>query len=74
MCLRVLVSHGWAAKEDGKYVITEAGEKTRQEAEDRTDEYFAKPFAILSETETEELKSLLEKLAEVIKPLEEETS
>ena len=55
-----------------KYIITEAGKKTRQEAEDRTDEYFAKPFAILSEAEIEELKDLLEKLAEVVKPPEEE--
>jgi DNA-binding MarR family transcriptional regulator len=67
-----LVSRGWAATEDGKYVITEAGEKTRQEAEDRTDEYFARPFSVLSEAETEELKQLLEKLAETLKPPEEE--
>jgi len=67
-----LVSRGWAAKEDDKFIITEEGKKIRQEAEDRTDEYFAKPFAILSEAETEELKGLLEKLAEAVKPPEEE--
>ena len=67
-----LVTRGWAAREDGKYILTEAGEKTRQKAEDRTDEYFAKPFTILSEAQVEELKDLLEKLAEVVKPLEEE--
>jgi DNA-binding MarR family transcriptional regulator len=62
-----LVTRGWAVKDDGRYIITEAGKKIRQEAEDCTDETFAKTFAILSEAETEELKGLLEKLAEVVK-------
>lgn len=69
-----LVSRGWAAKENGKYAITEEGKKTRQEVEDRTDDYFARPFARLSKTEIEELKGLLEKLAEVLKPPEDEES
>jgi len=67
-----LVSRGWAAKEDGKYAITEKGRKIRQEVEDRTDDYFARPFANLNKAETEELRNLLEKLADLLKPLEGE--
>jgi DNA-binding MarR family transcriptional regulator len=65
-----LISLGWATKENGKFTITETGKATRQEAEDRTDEFFARPFAVLSEAETKELKDLLEKLAEALKPPE----
>ena len=67
-----LVSRGWAAAQDGKYTITDAGKELRQEAEDRTDEYFARPFDTLSQAETEELKTLLEKLAEVLELPEDE--
>ena len=71
-----LVSRGWVAAKDGKYTITDAGNERRQEAEDRTDEYFARPFAVLSDDETAELKSLLEKFSEVLElpEAEEETS
>ena len=44
----------------------------RQEVEDRTDEYFAKPFAVLSKDEKEELEGLMGKLAEVVAVPEEE--
>jgi DNA-binding MarR family transcriptional regulator len=67
-----LVAHGWAAKKNSIYTITEDGIKIRQEAEDRTDEYFARPFSALSELEMEALKGLLEKLAEAVKPPETE--
>jgi DNA-binding MarR family transcriptional regulator len=67
-----LVSRGWAAAHDGKYSITAAGKDLRQEAEDRTDEYFARPFAVLSQSETKELQTLLEKLADVLELPEDE--
>jgi hypothetical protein len=67
-----LVTHGWATKEDGKYIISEMGQKIRQEVENRTDDYFARPFAILNKAEIEELKGLLEMLAEVLKPPDDE--
>ncbi len=67
-----LVSLGWAILENEKYALTDEGQRIRQEAEDRTDEYFAKPFAILSADQKKELESLMEKLAEVVAVPEEE--
>jgi len=67
-----LVSHGWAVKTEKKYSISEAGKAIRQEAEERTDAFFTKPFTVLSKAETTELKGLLEKLAEAVKPPESE--
>jgi predicted transcriptional regulator len=67
-----LASRGWAAEEDGKYVVTEKGGKVRQEAEDATDRYFDAPWVALSEAEAKEVKGLLKKLAETLKvPAEE---
>ena len=68
-----LVSLGWAGLDDGKYSLTEEGRRIRQEAEDRTDEYFAKPFEILTLEERAELETLMEKLAEVMAVPDEET-
>lgn len=68
-----LAERGWIALEDGKYVSTEKGKKLRQEAEDATDRYFDAPWTVLSEAETTELKGLLKKLAEAVKPPETET-
>ena len=67
-----LVSRGWVSAENGKYLITDQGKKIRQEAEDVTDQYFYAPFDVLSGEEIEELKTLLEKLAEAVTPPEEE--
>jgi DNA-binding MarR family transcriptional regulator len=67
-----LVANGWAGAENGKYLITDKGKKTRQDAEDVTDQYFYTAFDVLSQEEIEELKTLLEKLAEVVEPPKEE--
>lgn len=67
-----LISLEWVVKENGKYTITEKGKKVRQGVEDKTDEYFSVPFSVLNQQETEELRGLLGKLAEVIKPEEEQ--
>jgi hypothetical protein len=67
-----LVSRGWAAQENGKYVISEQGKKVRQEGEDTTDRYFDAPWAVLDEAETQELQGLLKKLAKAVAPPEEE--
>ena len=70
--LKNLVSRGWIAEEDGEYAATEEGQALRQEAEDTTDRYFDAAWVSLSEVEMEELKGLLGKLAEALKPPEED--
>jgi len=69
-----LEAREWAAGENGKFTITKDGKKVRQEAEDKTDQLYALPFDVLSGSVTEELKSLLEKLAVIIKLPDEEDS
>jgi len=69
-----LAERGWAAQENGKSVITTEGKKLRQEAEDTTDRYFDTPWVALDKAETKELKGLLKKLAQAVKPPEEETA
>ena len=67
-----LVARGWLVKEDEAYAATEKGKKLRQEAEDATDRYFDAAWVSLNEAEMEEIKVLLGKLAEILKPPEEE--
>ncbi len=74
IALKDLADRGWIVAEDGMYVATEKGEQLRQEAEDATNRYFDVPWAALDEAETEEIKSLLGKLAEAVKPPEEDAS
>ena len=69
-----LVARGWLAKENGAYAATEKGKTLRQEAEDATDRYFDAAWVSLSGAEMEEIKGLLTKLAEVLKPPEEESA
>lgn len=70
--LQDLVSRGWIVDKDGKYVVTGEGKKLRQEAEDATNRYFDAAWISLSEAETEEVRGLLEKLAEAVEPPKEE--
>ena len=70
--LQSLVARGWLVKEDGAYAATEKGKELRQEAEDTTDRYFDAAWVSLNEAEVAEIKGLLGKLAEVLKPPEEE--
>ena len=70
--LKDLTSMGWITQENGKYVASDEGKRIRQEGEDRTDEYYGAPFEVFSDSEKDELKSLMEKMAEVLKPPEEE--
>lgn len=70
--LQRLVARGWIAQKNGEYAVTEKGKKLRQEAEDTTDRYFDAAWVSLNQAEMEEIRALLCKLAEVLKPLEEE--
>ncbi len=69
--LEELVSRGWIAEAEGKYIATEEGKVLRQQAEDATDRYFDAAWGGLSEAEMEEVQDLLERLAEAVKPPEE---
>jgi hypothetical protein len=66
--LEELVSRGWIAEAEGKYIATEEGKVLRQQAEDATDRYFDAAWSRLSEAEVEEVRGLLEGLAEAVKP------
>lgn len=57
-----LVERGWLTEDAGEYQVTPSGKEIRQEAEDATDRYFFAPWAVLSQTELEELKVLLHSL------------
>ena len=70
--LENLVARGWIKRENGEYAATDQGKALRQEAEDATDRYFDAAWASLSEAEMEELQGLLCKLAEALKPAEDE--
>jgi predicted transcriptional regulator len=69
--LKELVAKGWIAEDEGKHVITKEGKALRQEAEDATDRYFDAAWVVLSDEEMGELKGLLEKLAEALRPPED---
>ncbi|MBE7436593.1 MAG: hypothetical protein HS100_21940 [Anaerolineales bacterium] len=56
--LQELVKRGWVKEESGKYQITPAGKKTREDVEAETERLFFAPWACLSESELEELSSL----------------
>ena len=70
--LQSLVTRGWLVEQGEVYAATEKGKNLRQEAEDATDRYFDAAWVSLNEAETEEIKALLGKLAEVLKPIEQD--
>lgn len=72
--LHELVSRGWVVQEGEIYVATEEGNRLRQEAEDTTDRYFDAAWTDLSGAEKEEVKGLLERLAEAFEPSEEDSA
>jgi hypothetical protein len=69
--LQELVARGWIFQEGEGFVTTEEGQRLRQEAEDATDRYFDAAWTRLSKAETDELKGLLERMAEALEPSEE---
>ena len=71
--LEELVSRGWIAEAEGKYVSTEEGKALRQQAEETTDRYFDAAWSGLSKAEVEEVRGLLERLADAVKPPEKDS-
>lgn len=70
--LEDLESKGWIVAEGDQYVATDEGKRIRQEVENKTDELFYAPLNIFDEAELVELKGLMEKMAEVLAPPENE--
>lgn len=71
--LEELASRGWIAETEGKYVATEEGKVLRQQAEETTNRYFDAAWSGLSEAEMEEVRGLMERLAEAVRPPEEDS-
>lgn len=65
--LQSIVAKGWLTEKDGVYTLTEAGTAVRQQAEEETDRLFFQSWP-LSETELDELKSLMMELATAVSP------
>lgn len=59
--LQALVSRGWLQEANGGFHVTDEGKRIRDAAESLTDRYFFVGFDSLSETELDELRSLLER-------------
>jgi DNA-binding MarR family transcriptional regulator len=70
--LEELAARGWIAECEGVYTMTETGKAMRQEAEEATDDYYDAAWAGLSEGETVEIQSLMDKLATALQPSEQE--
>lgn len=65
--LQLLVERGWLAPNPDQtdaYLPTETGQTIWQQVEDLTNQYFYKPWSVLSETELEEVALLLKALKE----------
>jgi hypothetical protein len=56
--LQDLVTRGWVKEESGKYQITPAGKKIREDVETETERLFFQPWSCLNESELEQLASL----------------
>jgi DNA-binding MarR family transcriptional regulator len=68
--LQDLAVRGWIVEQDGRWVCTQAGQELRQQAEYVTDRTFDAAWMALDESEVEELRALLERLADVVTPPE----
>lgn len=60
--LQELVKHGWVKEESGKYQITSAGNKIREDVEAETEHLFFAPWSCLSEMELVNLSNLATQL------------
>lgn len=69
-----LIVRGWVAADDGKFVLTTAGQEIREAAEVQTDRYFFLPWHALTLAETDELRTLLTGLLEEMTALAEATA
>jgi DNA-binding MarR family transcriptional regulator len=62
--LQTMLEKGWAEKDNGTFQITKAGRKLRQEAEDRTNDYYFVGLAALNDEEQAKFAKLLHHLRE----------
>jgi hypothetical protein len=64
-----LIDRGWVTGDEAEYVVTDLGRAVREEAKDRRDDYFHRPFGCLDEDELDELEQLLTRLCDVLEPV-----
>lgn len=69
--LDTLIQKGWVTAENGTYHLTAEGTRIREEAEAATDRYFYAPWSALSETELDELASLLTRVHDELTAMHE---
>jgi hypothetical protein len=72
--LQTLASRGWIVEQDGQYIATEAGQQLRQQVEDRTNAYFDAAWTVLDESEVQDLRDLMGRMAEAVQPAEQNTA
>ncbi|MBT3390721.1 MAG: hypothetical protein HN413_09945 [Chloroflexi bacterium] len=65
--LREIVERGLAKSKSGEYYLTPEGLELRQQAEDKTNEYFLPPWNCLEEEDLQALGNLLKMLADGLK-------
>ncbi len=65
-----LIERGWVAEHDQAYRLTAAGKALRDQAEEATDSYFFGPWACLSEAEIADLRALLTRARDALRPAE----
>jgi len=68
VALQAAVEIGWAEQGDlpNSFRVTDKGRTLREDVEQQTDAYFYAPMSVLSDWETEQLRTLLTKLHEMI--------
>jgi len=68
VALQAAVEIGWAEQGDlpNSFRVTDKGRTLREEVERQTDEYFYAPMSVLSDWETDQLRTLLAKLHEMM--------
>ncbi|HET9223702.1 MAG TPA: hypothetical protein VFO07_14415 [Roseiflexaceae bacterium] len=69
--LRSLAERGWLSEQAGTYSATDQGRAFRQQVEDDTDRLFYEPWSKLDDAEAQELRSLLSRLGERARALQD---
>lgn len=67
--LQKVAARGWLKKENGRYIVTEEGKQVREAVEAETDRLFYSTW-VLTDAESVELKTLLEKFHAALEPPE----
>jgi Mn-dependent DtxR family transcriptional regulator len=71
--LEELLAQGWIEKDEDQFKLTQAGKTVRDQAEAKTDEYYFRPWSVLSTDEIEEMTKHISAYVESMKIDDEET-